>query len=176
MPQALNLVSHPVERLKEVLSYDPLTGSLIWIAQTASCGPRLIGKEAGCPQKGPDGHRVVRVDGRLFLVHRLVWAMHTGAWSEYEIDHRNGIKTDNRIANLRECKDGILNAQNTHGPRRHNTSGFAGVVKHKQCKSDRWVARITVDGKQVHLGLFATPEEAHARYLTAKRERHLAAR
>jgi hypothetical protein len=162
----------PVERLKEVFYYDSESGELRWKKKPSKYGCVKPGDIAGCHQKGPGSHRVVRIDGILLLVHRVAWAMHYGVWPKHDVDHRNRIPDANAIANLRECANGIVNEQNTFEKRRHNTSGFVGVIKQKQCVSDRWCARITVRGKVVHLGSFGSPAEAHAAYLEAKRILH----
>lgn len=85
------------------------------------------------------------------------------------IDHINGDRADNRIANLRQATT-AENSQNERGPRAHATSGFLGVGWHAQ--QSRWRARITVNGKRRHLGLFDTPEAAYAAYVEAKRALH----
>ena len=85
------------------------------------------GTVAGAPGSG--GYRYVNLtfDGkpRRMLAHRVVWALATGAWPEVEIDHRNGIRDDNRLSNLREA----TRSQNKHnvGLSRRNTSGLRGV-------------------------------------------------
>ena len=81
------------------------------------------------------------------------------------IDHINGIKTDNRICNLREATD-QENKQNISKPRKDNTSGFLGV----SFRADRqkWRALISHNGRYIHLGHFHTPEEACMAYKKAK--------
>jgi hypothetical protein len=103
----------------------------------------------------------------MYLAHRLAWFYVHGNWPTKLIDHINGNKTDNRIANLRDV-EGSLNNLNCHTPRRHNAeSPYIGVVKPKRYK--RWLAKITLHGKRVRLGCFDTAEEAQAAYLEAKK-------
>jgi hypothetical protein len=83
------------------------------------------------------------------------------------VDHINGDSLDNRIANLREATP-ALNAQNRRTPRRGSALGVQGVT----ARWGRYTAQITVRGKQHHLGLFATVDEARAAYVAAKRELH----
>lgn len=77
------------------------------------------------------------------------------------VDHRNGDGLDNRRGNLRPATfaDNARNAR----IRKDNTSGFKGV----KLMSGRWYAQIRVNRKRHHLGMFATPEEAHTAYCRA---------
>jgi hypothetical protein len=94
-----------------------------------------------------------------------------GEWPKGEIDHVNRDSLDNRIANLRDVSQSE-NARNR--PQQANsTSGVKGVYWHKA--SQRWQAQIAVNGKQIHLGLFDTLDEAaRARFIAEARltERH----
>jgi hypothetical protein len=73
-----------------------------------------------------------------------------------ELDHINGDKGDNRIVNLRE----VTRAENNKNKSRYkqNSSGFTGVGWHKVTK--KWAAKIRVDGRDYHLGVFASIEAA----------------
>lgn len=152
------------ELLQEMFSYDPENGSLLFKTHLARKRKRQI---AGYPHK--KGYLTVSIEGKKFLLHRLVWMFHYGAFPKQQIDHINGIKTDNRIENLREANDSE-NQQNQKKPPASNTSGFLGVTKYK--KRDNWVAGIKINGKRINLGYFDTPEEAHEAYLAKKRELH----
>jgi hypothetical protein len=84
------------------------------------------------------------------------------------VDHKNGVKTDNRKSNLRIC-DKHENGYN-QGAQRHNTTGFKGVTRHK--KTGKFCAAITEKGRRHHLGLFETPEEAYRAYCDAASKFH----
>jgi hypothetical protein len=80
-----------------------------------------------------------------------------------EIDHEDGNGLNCTKRNLRVA----TRKQNARNVRKHrdNSSGFKGVTPHPGNKP--WRARICVDGKRIHLGVFATPQDANAAYATA---------
>ncbi len=85
--------------LRHVLHYDPLTGNWVWINPTT----RSIrcGDTAGTVRS--DGRRQIRVMGKIYLATRLAWLYMTGEWPEFEVDHENRIKGDDRWSNLRDA-------------------------------------------------------------------------
>lgn len=99
-----------------------------------------------------------RVFGRRIFAHRLVFAMNTGAWPSNRIDHKNGVKDDNRITNLRDVSDSE-NSKN-RPLQSTNKSGVCGV--RRDMKSGRWCAGISHKYKHIHLGSFATLDDATA--------------
>ena len=58
-------------------------------------------RPAGC--RDADGYLVMKFEGVMFKVHRIIWKMVTGKEPVTIIDHRNTVRTDNRWANLREA-------------------------------------------------------------------------
>ncbi|HDZ13321.1 hypothetical protein LCGC14_1284510 [marine sediment metagenome] len=68
----------------------------------------------------------------------------------HEIDHRDGNGLDNRRSNLRVC----THRQNLQNQKRqkNNKCGFKGV--HWNNSSKKWRAKIFVNGKNIHLGVF----------------------
>jgi len=113
------------------------------------------------------GYLTVLFQGSRYKLHRLAWLYHYGVWPTYSIDHINGVRDDNRIVNLRDLPQ-LLNSQNT---RRYNKTGYQGV---KRVSENSWSARMTVCGKDVHIGSFPTAELASAAYLAAKATLHSA--
>lgn len=88
------------------------------------------------------------------------------------VDHINGNKLDNRRINLRVVTP-QQNQLNRQGPNRNNTSGVRGVNYCPQLSASRpWRAQITVNGKNSHLGLFATRDEAIAARRAAELEKY----
>jgi hypothetical protein len=149
-----------IAELKTWLSYDQDTGHLTWLKPL-----RWRGRVAGTRNRG---YIVIWVKGRQWRAHRLVWAMHFGEWPPEQIDHINGDKADNRIANLRLA----TNKQNqaNQGPRRDNTSGMKGV---SWCEARRkWKAEIVVQGRYIYLGRFNSRISAFAARLEAEKIHH----
>jgi hypothetical protein len=121
----------------------------------ANWNARYAGHEAiACVT--PFGHKTGRINDKLFYAHRIIWAIHTGAWPKGEIDHINGIPADNRFENLRD----VSHKQNlkNQAMRKNNTSGELGVRFYRPRHA--WTASIGVNGKAIHLGYFGTKEKA----------------
>jgi hypothetical protein len=152
------------ERVREVLDYDPETGLFAWKIKPAV---RVnIGDRVGW--KRGKGYLCANVDRQPYCLHRLAWLWFYGQWPSDEIDHINGVRDDNRIANLR-IADRSINNQNLRRAQRNNRgSGLLGAYRH----SGRWQAQITFNGAAYCLGTFDTPTEAHQCYLGAKRLFH----
>lgn len=94
------------------------------------------------------GYVVASIKGRLVYLHRLILRPSKGKMT----DHKNGDRLDNRRVNLRAVTPAV-NARNRHDV---PTSGKIGVSRFK----DKWRARIKVDYKSIHLGLFDKKEDA----------------
>ena len=153
------------ERLAELFQYDPETGALLWRVHRGS--KIKPGKPAG--GKNGQGYIDVMLDGKHIKAHRIAWAMVYGYWPAWPIDHIDGRRDNNAIANLREITT-AGNSQNVTEPRSNNQTGFLGVWK----RGDRYAAEIRAGGKTTRLGTFATAEEASAAYRAAKLEIHTA--
>ena len=111
----------------------------------------------------------VSLKGKMHGAHRIVWELHNCPIPKgYQIDHINGLRYDNRIANLRLASP--TDNQCNKPKCKNNTSGYKGVSWHKSRKC--WVAQIAIHKKQKHLGVFETPEDAHRAYVKAATEIH----
>lgn len=171
------------EVVRQLISYDPETGKLFWLfrdpewfkftdrtsaeVQARIWNGQFAGKEAFTPinSKGYHTRAILR---KMLLAHRVAWAVHYGEWPSGFLDHLNGVRTDNRICNLRKSKNG-QNMMN-RGVLRNNESGIKGVRLDK--RSGRWNARITANGNCVSLGYFDTSAEASAAWAEAAKELH----
>ena len=151
-----------VERLRELFI---LTDDGRLVNRVSRGGMALAGMEAGRVDSG--GYLQVEIDGKRLMTHRIIYAMATGAWPLQYIDHISGDKTDNRPSNLRDVSASV-NMQNQRNANRGSSTGVLGVYPH----GGRFRARIVVNGRQRHLGVFATAAEAHEAYVTAKRVFH----
>lgn len=144
--------------LCERLAYNPETGGFVWLIG------RRAGLIAGCKTK--DGYCYIRIDRKNYYAHRLAWLAHFGEWPSMQIDHKDGNRCNNSIANLR-LATAAENAQN-RVVYRNNKAGLMGVVTYK----GRYIARIKAGGPQITLGYFNDPHDAHKAYLEAKTKSH----
>jgi hypothetical protein len=149
------------ERVRELLDYDPQTGALTWkIARGRRFKP-------GAPAGAISEHaRQIRVDGRNYKEHRIVWLHVHGRWPVADIDHKDGNPRNNAIDNLREA----TRTQNNANRRGQGRTGLPKGV-HFCGRTGRYVAQITCGGRNTFLGRFNTPEHAHAAYAVAA-EKH----
>lgn len=149
----------PIHSVLEVLKYDPHTGVFTW-RTNEKVSAKVRGKVAGTFHN--KGYRQIKINGSWFLAHRLAWLISEGEDpGDLQVDHINGLKHDNRRENLRL----VTQSENQHNQRRAKGCGF-----HNQHK--KWRAQIVLNGKQYHLGLYSTEEEARAAYIEAKAKFH----
>lgn len=156
------------EQFRQLLRYEPDTGKLFWKSRTAEMftvenaesfcrgwNSKFSGKEA-FTYKSKRGYCVSNISRVLLSAHRVGWAIYYGEHPSGQIDHINGVKTDNRIVNLRD----VTHAENARNmamtPR--NTSGVSGVYLHRQ--TGKWCAQIAAFGKTIGLGLFSEKSDA----------------
>lgn len=153
-------------KLKEFINYDPDTGIFTRLARMSKSSRIQIGEIAGSINN--HGYVLISILGGRYSAHRLAWLYMTGKWPINQIDHINTIKNDNRWNNLRQVTCSI-NKQNTRKANCDSSTGFLGA--HPSGKKFR--AQIRIDGKNIHLGLYSTPEDAHEAYIKAKRKLHI---
>jgi len=149
-----------LNEIRKVLKYDPETGHL---HRTFSrTNTRWIGAIAGC--RSSHGYTIVRFRKMKLAGHRVAFALGHGRWPIGEIDHINGIRSDNRLVNLREAN----RSQQTANTKVKSTSKLG--VKGVRPMRDKFQARIHRGGRQVSLGVFNTIEEAVDAYRIAAEE------
>ncbi len=149
--------------LFELFNYDEITGIVIW--KKSRSNRIKLGTKVGSLSK--HGYLQVRLNGKLWLLHRLIWLMKTGNFPKLYIDHINGIRSDNSWNNLREVNRN-QNMQNIHNSHFDSATGLLGVTFDKQ--SGKYKAQMTVNGEKVLNKLFNTPDEARECYLRVKEE------
>jgi len=140
-----------VEEVQSKFRYEPETGHIYWIEPGKG---KIKKKPAGT--KTNTGYMMIMIDKKRYYAHRLAWALYYSKWPNYQIDHINGDKVDNRINNLREAT--IAQNGKNYGFNKSNTSGEKGVCWSKS--SNKWRSIIKVDGKQIHLGYFTDMKDA----------------
>lgn len=144
-----------IQRLKHLLEYDIKSGNFTWLEYRSH--KALIGSVAGRINIST-GYIEIQIDGIRYKAHRLAWMYINGAMPEKQIDHINGIKTDNRISNLREATRS-QNQQNI-GLTKANKSGRKGVYY----RDGKWIAQAQINGKKYRLGRYHCIDEASNAY------------
>ncbi len=141
-----------LKNIKEIFDYDAETGVLRWKIKPG------IRAKSGAATGSPGSHGYLQsvFCGKDYLTHRLIFAWFHERWPKDQIDHINGIRADNRIANLRE----VTHGENHKNQRiyKNNKSGCSGVCWDK--RDNKWQAKINVDNKQIYLGLFISLPDA----------------
>lgn len=144
--------------LKSILYFDPLNGIFYWKIKRPNIN---IGQTAS--NIGKNGYVRISINNKRHYAHRLAWLYIYGELPINCIDHINRIKTDNRIENLRAVNKSE-NAQNA-SLRKNKIVELRGVAFYKN--TDKYRARIRFKGKEMHLGIFQTKEQAYAAYQKA---------
>jgi hypothetical protein len=148
--------------LNKLLSYDPTTGMFTYLQANKR---RAVGSMVGTLRD--DGYYEVTINYNRYRLHRLAWLLSYGYMPKNHIDHINGNRNDNRIANLREATVSE-NLQNQKKATIRNKLGVLGV----SYKKGAYEPKIKVKGKNLYLGRFQSIEEASEAYLKAKRLHH----
>lgn len=135
------------EEVLEDLSYDPMTGIFL---RKLKIGPRPASRITSA------GYVQIMVKAQRHLAHRLAWLCVYGEWPSRKLDHKNHIRNDNRIDNLRLATP----TENNKNRRlsKNNVSGHHGVSWHKGL--GLWQANIGVGRKALYLGVFSSLDEA----------------
>jgi hypothetical protein len=142
--------------IDDVFDYDPETG---WFTNKYSRGRAKAGERAG--SETGHGYRRIIFNYDKYYEHHLAWLYVYGEWPD-EIDHINGVRSDNRIANLRPCTR-TQNCFNT--PRLPGESGLSGAYLDK--RNLQWYSKIQIGRRVKFLGNFDSAEEAHNAFINA---------
>lgn len=151
------MISHPIsyQKAKELIKYNSETGDLFWLPRNETHikrPPSLKTWNTRYSNKkittiDSKGYLFCSIFGKQYRAHRIAWLIYYGEWPNV-IDHINGIKTDNRIVNMRS-----VNVQQNHMNQcisTKNTSGVTGVYFNK--KNSLWCAQMKFKGHTYHLG------------------------
>jgi hypothetical protein len=144
--------------LKSILHYCPDTGVFTWKHRSdvgKAWNTKWSGKTVGVLMN--TGYFSISINNKKHLSHRLAWIYIYGV-EPLRIDHINGVKTDNRICNLRDCSVSD-NAKNMKRAK-NNTSGRTGVYWDKV--NLKWLVMAYSENKQHYAGRFINKEDAIA--------------
>lgn len=163
------------ELVQKLINYDPITGTLSWKERgeemfpnkgtMASWNARCAGMEISFV--GGSGYIETSILDVGALGHRLAFLHYHGYLPEM-IDHKNRVRTDNRICNLRPSSKSTNSCNSKI--RSDNKTGVKGVGMHKQ--SGKYRARITINRIKYNLGLFDTVDEARIIIEEKRKELH----
>lgn len=150
------------EFLKEHLEYRD--GHLWWIKPRAKSVN--VGQQFGHTTK--KGYRRGIFFGNQVYEHNLIWFYHYGVWPTSRLDHRDTVRDNNDINNLREAthQENSFN-RNSH---KKSTSKYKGVY---WCKRDKkWISTYTYNGKLNTVGRFDCEVLAAKAYDNAVKDLH----
>lgn len=153
------------EYVRSLFDYDPVKGVM---TRRVRRGPRgAVGREVGKTKKSSKGgrsYKVVHINRKAYMLHRLIWLHVHGYFPEHYIDHINRNPLDNRLDNLREATN-MCNQRNT-GNHKHNSSGIKGVMWDRSMFA--WFASVTVMGEEKPLGHYRDFDDAVCARLAAE--------
>lgn len=152
--------------IQEWLDYDVDTGIFKWKKSPSMCVKQS--SIAGTLNKS-NGYIIIQLSRKVWKAHRLAWLYVYGCMPNHHIDHIDGNRANNAIANLRDVTN-AQNQQNQKIARNDNSTGFLGVSYRKETRKFR--ARIGLNGVIHNIGNFDTASDAHDAYITVKRLMH----
>ncbi len=153
------------DKLREVLDYDPVAGTLVW---KVDVGKRIkrgqnVGNLAG------NSRLYLQVDGERFLAHRVVWFLFHGRWPIENLSAKDEDYTNLKIDNFVELS--ALETAQKGGGKSPGVSGVRGVAWDKG--RQRWTVKIVHGYDQIYIGRYADLEEAKTAYAEAIKMRGL---
>ena len=156
-----------IDKFKWVMKHCELRGATIWSkGSIGRDGRNLPAKPYTIKANSVNGYCQIQVKGINLLAHQVFFMLYNNRPIKpgMMIDHKNGDKTDNTSSNLRE----LTRRQNGQNHLRHRKGRLPGACF--DTKSKKWKSCISINGKNVHLGLFDTELEAHLAYCKAHEE------
>jgi hypothetical protein len=154
-----------VESLSAIFVYDDASGELKWKKVPDKKVSRAkVGDIAGAVMM--NGYRMICIEYRKYLAHRLIWKMKTGQDAPFSIDHIDGNRLNNRFANLRAATQS-QNGMNSK-MRKNNTSGVKGVY----WGLGKWRAQIMIKRRMIALGGFDILGDAASAVAEARKKYH----
>jgi len=163
-----------VELMRKHFSYNSETGRITHKPRDLDrpLNSRFNNKFAGTfadDYTRPTGYRIIGLFHNYTSAHRVAWAIYYGKCpGNFEIDHINRDKSDNRICNLRLATRS-QNSMNVPA-QKNNSSKLKGA--HWNSRTGKYRSKIMLNGKEHFLGYFTTAEEASAAYAEASKKLH----
>ena len=111
-----------------------------------------------------NGYKRPKIGGKCVLQHRIIASAFLGlnmSDTKIQTDHKNGMRHDNRLTNLRLV---------THQQNQHNRTRALGY--HLDKNTGKWQAKIQLNNKRIYLGCFVNESDARKSYLDAKLKYH----
>lgn len=139
--------------------------SIIWLTQGKytivdnDC-PLLDSNDSWHIRSSSDGYlyAIKRVKGKNLKMHRVL----TNCPDNKLVDHKNHNTLDNRLANLRICSIGDNNRNRKLD--KANSSGFKGITERTNMSGKFWQTMVSFNNRNIHVGVYKTPEEAARAY------------
>lgn len=147
------------KELKSLLHYDPVSGVFIWL----NCKNKMHNGKI-TRHVGSNGYGRIVIRKQVYRTGRLAFLYMEGYFPEYEVDHIDRDRANDKWENLRHVTS-KCNHRNC-GIRSDNTTGVKGVGRDKN--RGKWIAGIKNDGKTKNLGRFTNFDEAVCHRLAAE--------
>lgn len=131
--------------LKSIINYDPETGEIKWLEFKKNRHENLLATSASSR-----GYNNIAIDGKLYRASRIAWLYMEGYFPEYEVDHINRDRGDDRWYNLRHATRACNSSNRMLS--KNNKSGVAGVSFEKA--TSKWKAHISHNNKRKTIGRY----------------------
>jgi len=135
-----------------LFSYDPTTGLLLhkkdWGRARKGCA---------ITSKDSKGYTRVSIKGRRYLAHRIIWLLEYDVLPNSDIDHVDGVRTNNKLMNLR------LVSRSENLRRQLKRQGLSSKYKGVSKTNYGWVSQIG-SIPRFYLGTYDLEEEAALAY------------
>lgn len=150
--------------IRDAVHYDPITGVFHWryrIGMYSNWNSKWAGKEIS--YFNSRGYLKIRLDGSIYLGHRVAWIYMTGQWPDRYVDHDDTNTRNNRWANLRLATPSQSGANRNRF--KNNTSGLKGVSWLDSLNCYR--SSIMKDGEYIYVGSGQCAPALHFNYIVA---------
>jgi len=153
------------EKLKELLHYDPETGIFTWKKSGRGKNKNLV---AGTVNSL--GYVQITINYKIYLAHRLAYLFINGFFPDKLIDHKDGVRKNNKWINLRDSNHSENGQNKIKAMSSNKSTGILGVSFDK--RYNHFMTQLEINGKVSHRSYHKTAEEAHEAYINAKRQIH----